>query len=79
MELALENKVALMVVVTENGAIARAIARQRPQAIILACSVNSNVVRQANCCRGVIGYKVPSHLMQHGDKLVNLVLKVARE
>ena len=45
MELALENKVTLMVVVTENGAIARAIARQRPSAIVLACSVNSNVVR----------------------------------
>jgi pyruvate kinase len=39
MELALENKVSMMVVITENGYIARMLARQRPQATILACSV----------------------------------------
>lgn len=79
MELALENKVALMIVVTDNGGIARALARQRPQATILACSVNSNTVRQVNSCRGIIGYKVPAHLIQHEKKLIALVLKVARE
>ena len=45
MELALENKVAMMVVITESGHIARMLARHRPQATILACCVQSNVVR----------------------------------
>ena len=48
MELALENKVAMMVVVTENGQIARMLARQRPQATILACSVQSNLQQYLN-------------------------------
>lgn len=78
-ELALENKVAMMVVITESGHIARMMARQRPQATILACCVQSNVVRQVNALRGVIGYKVPAHLKNHGEKLIALVLKVARE
>jgi len=39
MELALENKVTMMIVITDTGHIAKMLARQRPQATILACSV----------------------------------------
>jgi hypothetical protein len=32
-----------------------------------------------NSCRGVIGYKVPSHIRKHQDQLLKLVMKVAKE
>lgn len=77
--IALENSVGLFICLTSSGKIARFLAKQRPEQTILACSTNSNVVRQVNSSRGVIGYKVPIHLKNHSDKLISLVLKVAKE
>jgi len=46
---------------------------------VLACSEFSNVVRQVNCSRGVLGYKIPVFLQQHMEHLISLILKVAKE
>lgn len=46
---------------------------------MLACSEMSHVVRQVNCSRGVLGYKIPGYLQQHMDQLIALILKVAKE
>ena len=64
-QIALENNVDLFVVLTATGKIARYLAKQRPEQNILACSTQSQVVRQVNTSRGVIGYKVPAHLKRH--------------
>lgn len=77
--IALDNNVDMFVTVTKTGRIARQLAKQRPMQTILACSVSSNVVRQVNASRGVIGYKVPAHLKNHQERLISLVLKVAKE
>ena len=61
-QIALDNNVDLFICLTSTGGIARNLARQKPMQTILACSENSNVVRQANTTRGVIGYKVPAYL-----------------
>lgn len=78
-QIALENTVDLFIVMTENGNVARALAKQRPMQTILACSTQPEVVRQINTTRGVIGFKVPKHLKQHQDVLIGLVLKSAKE
>lgn len=78
-QIALDNNVDMFVTVTSTGKIARQLARQRPMQTILACSVDSNVVQQVNSCRGVIGYKVPAHLKLHAQRLIKLVLRVAKE
>ena len=77
--IALDNNVDMFVCLTETGRIARYIAKYRPFQPILACSTNSNVVRQVNMTRGIIGYKVPTHLRNRADKLMQLVLKSAKE
>jgi len=60
-QIALDNNVDLFICLTTTGKIARFLAKQRPMQTILACSTQSNVVRQVNSSRGVIGYKVPAH------------------
>jgi len=79
MSIALENNVDLFLCITSNGRIAKFLAKQRPMQPILACSVYSNVVRQINSTRGVQGYKIPAYLKRHQSKLLELVLKVAKE
>lgn len=61
-QIALDNNVDLFICLTKTGKIARFLARQRPEQLILCCSEYSSVVRQANMVRGVIGYKVPAYL-----------------
>ena len=75
--IALDNNVDLFVCLTESGKIARYVAKYRPLQPILACSTSSAVVHQANMTRGIIGYKVPTHLKNRSDKLISLILKVA--
>ena len=77
--IALDNNVDLFVCLTETGRIARYIAKYRPFQPILACSTSTSVVHQSNMSRGVIGYKIPIHLKNKQDKLVSLILKVAKE
>ena len=61
-QIALDNNVDLFVCLTSTGRIARFLAKQQPMQTILCCSVHSNVVKQANTSRGVIGYKIPAYL-----------------
>lgn len=77
--IALDNNVDIFVCLTETGKIARYIAKYKPFQSILACSTSSYTVRQANLTRGIIGYKIPSFLQRQSDKLISLVLKVAKE
>jgi pyruvate kinase len=79
MNIALENNVDLFLCITHTGRIAKFLAKQRPMQPILACSIYSNVVRQINSTRGVQGYKIPAYLQRHQSKLLELVLKVAKE
>lgn len=67
MQIALDNNVDLFICLTETGNIARALAKQRPMQTILACSTQPQVVRQMNSSRGVVGYKIPSHIKSHED------------
>ena len=80
---------------TKTGNIARYLVRQKPEQLVLACSEFSHVIRQTNCSRGVLGYKVPVYLRklspsfftdlsichseQHQEQLISLILKVAKE
>eukprot|EP00347_Sterkiella_histriomuscorum_P014148 403361980 len=77
--IAIESNVEIFVCLTETGRIARYVAKYRPFQKVLACSTSSAVVKQANMTRGVIGYKIPTHLKKLSDKLIGLVLKVAKE
>jgi len=69
----------MFICLTETGRIARYIAKYRPFQPILACSTNTNVVRQVNMTRGINGFKIPGHLRNRADKLMHLVLKSAKE
>lgn len=88
----LDNNIDIFVCLTESGKIARYVSKYKPMQAILACSTSSYVVRQVNLSRGVIGYKIPaflsknrtifyiySYIEKQSDKLINLVLKVAKE
>lgn len=61
-QIALDNNVDLIVCLTKTGNIARYLVRQKPEQLVLACSEFSHVIRQVNCSRGVLGYKVPVYL-----------------
>lgn len=81
-QIAYEQKenVDMFVVLTENGRVARHIAKQRPRQPILACSVNGQVVRQMNMMRGVTGYKIPEYdVKEREEDLLDMVLSVAQE
>lgn len=67
----------LIIVLTDNGKIARYVAKYRPQVPILACSISMPVVRQMNMTRGVLGFKIPS--FQGTEGLLLLVIKQAKE
>merc|ERR1719472_567975 len=51
----------LIIVLTDTGLLARLVAKYRPSVPILACSTSQSVIRQLNCARGVIGFKIPSY------------------
>lgn len=54
-----ESDIDIIICLTENGKIARYLSKQRTRQPILACSTNSQTVRQVNGFRGVVGYKIP--------------------
>ena len=64
-QIALDNNVDLLVCLTKTGRVARYLVRQKPEQVVLACSELSHVVRQVNCSRGVLGYKVPGYLRKY--------------
>ena len=73
----LDLNIDLVIVLTDTGKIARYVAKYKPPVPILACSITMPVVRQLNCSRGVIGYKIPS--FQGTENLLQLVIKTAKD
>lgn len=67
----------LIVVITENGHIARLMAKYKPKQPILALCMSASVIRQLNCSRGVFTLKIPSYLGT--DNLINNAIKYAME
>ncbi len=74
-----ENDIDIIICITENGKIARYLSKQRTRQPILACSTNSQTVRQVNAFRGVTGYKIPQHLEFKGEEVLDLLLKIVQE
>lgn len=72
-----KENVDMFVCLTEDGRIARHLAKQRPKQPILACSTSGQVVRQMNLIRGVVGYKIPQYMKTKSDDLIELILQVA--
>ena len=73
------ENVDMFVCLTDDGMIARHLAKQRPKQPILACSISGQTVRQMNMVRGIVGYKIPQYMKSKTDDLVNLILQVAME
>lgn len=72
-----EVEASLIVVITENGQIARLVAKYRPKQPILALCMSASVIRQLNVSRGIFTLKIPSYLGT--DNLINNALKFAIE
>jgi pyruvate kinase len=73
----LDLNIDLIIVLTDTGALARLVSKYRPSVPILACSVSSSVIKQLNCARGVIGFKIPSY--QGTDNLIGMAIQAAKE
>eukprot|EP00355_Strombidium_rassoulzadegani_P002942 CAMPEP_0168613124 /NCGR_PEP_ID=MMETSP0449_2-20121227/3287_1 /TAXON_ID=1082188 /ORGANISM="Strombidium rassoulzadegani, Strain ras09" /LENGTH=566 /DNA_ID=CAMNT_0008653743 /DNA_START=15 /DNA_END=1715 /DNA_ORIENTATION=- len=74
-----KENVDMFICLTENGRIAKHIAKQRPRQPILACSVSGQIVRQINMTRGVVGYQIPEHMKNRTDELIEHILHVCQE
>ena len=70
--IALDSNVDIFICLTENGKIAKYVAKYRPFQPILACSTSSAVVRQINVSRGIIGYKIPTFLSMNFHLYMNI-------
>lgn len=71
-----ESDIDIIVCMTENGKIARYLSKQRTKQPVLACSTNSQTVRQVNAFRGVVGYKIPEHQAAKDEEVLDLLLKI---
>lgn len=74
-----ESDVDIIVCLTDNGKIASYLSKQRTRQPVLACSTNSQTVRQVNTFRGVVGYKIPQHMEHKGEEVLDLLLKIVQE
>ena len=72
-----KENVDMYICMTESGKMASYLSKQRPRQPILACSTNGQVVRQINMMRGVVGYKIPEHMKNRKDELIEHILHVA--
>ncbi len=63
-----------VIVLTENGKIARILSKYDPGVPIIACSTNKQVVKQLSICRGVEGFVVGSF-----DGSVKLIQRIMHE
>jgi pyruvate kinase len=52
----------LIICITEDGSSARLLAKYKPSIPILSLSVNSNVIRNMNLTRGLIGLKIATYV-----------------
>lgn len=74
-----ENDIDIIICITDNGKIARYLSKQRTRQPILACSTNSQTVRQVNTFRGIVGYKIPQHMASKAEDVLDLLLKIITE
>ena len=72
-----EVEAGLIVVITENGHIARLVAKYKPRQPVLALCMSASVIRQLNVSRGIFTLKIPSYLGT--DNLINNAIKYAME
>jgi pyruvate kinase len=72
-----QKDISLIIVLTESGKLARLISKYRPGVNVLACSSNSNSVRQMQTMRGVFGFKIPT--FQGTDGVVQHVITEAKK
>lgn len=72
-----QPEISLIIVLTDSGKLARLVSKYRPETKILACSINSHVVRQMNMLRGVIGYKIPT--FSGTDNVIQTVIGEAKQ
>jgi pyruvate kinase len=71
-----QKDIALIIVLTETGKLARLVSKYRPEVKILGCSSNKSVIQQMNSTRGVFGMLIPSY---NADQVVGNVLAQAKE
>merc|ERR1712232_343689 len=74
---AIDSKCPLIVALTETGHTARAIAKYRPRATILAISASETTVRQLLCVRGVVPMLTASFVGT--DSVISKALARAKE
>lgn len=67
----------LIIVLTDTGHLAHLISKYRPSVPILACSTSQSVIRQLNCARGVIGFKIPTY--NGSENVMQLAIATAKE
>ena len=73
----LDLKLSLILVLTENGNIARLVAKYRPPVMILACSTDAHVYRQFSTNRGVKCFKIPTQ--QGVENVISSVIEEAKK
>ena len=56
------SNIDLILILSESGVLVRLVSKYRPECKILACCLNTNVVRYINMMRGVIGLKIPTFI-----------------
>lgn len=68
---ALDLKIGILIVFTENGRAARILAKYRPRQVIFVCTSNESVMKQMNLVRGVITFQIDKK-----DKIEETISKV---
>ena len=71
-----QKDIALIIVLTETGKLARLVSKYRPEVKILGCSNNGSVIRQMNATRGVFGMVIPTY---NAEQVVGQVIGQAKE
>jgi pyruvate kinase len=67
----------LVIILTDNGNIARMVSKYRPPVPILACCVNNQIIRQLQTVRGITGLKIPTFIGT--DNVLQTVIQAAKE
>lgn len=73
----LDLDIDLIIIMTDNGNIARLVSKYRPPVPILAACINNQVIRSLQTVRGITGLKIPTFVGT--DNVLQLVIKEAKE
>merc|ERR1719263_2534823 len=71
-----QKDIALIIVLTETGKLARLVSKYRPEVKILGCSANKSVIQQMNATRGAFGMLVANY---NADQVVPTCVASAKE